>query len=89
MDRPVDVKTGPAMRAELEKSSRITVISAHGYLGGERFGFCGADRESTLLMADEIEEIGANSMLLIDASAPPAGRVDQELCAAQKPDRGA
>jgi len=71
VDRPVGVKTSHAMKAELEKSSRITVISAHGYLGDDGFGFCGANPASTLLKAGDIEGIGANSMLLIDACRTP------------------
>lgn len=69
--RPGDVDTGDAMRAELEKPSRITVISAHGYLGDDGLGFCGANPASTLLKANDIEYIGANSMLLIDACRTP------------------
>lgn len=69
--RPGDVNTGKAMRAELEKSSRITVISAHGYLGDYGLGFCGSNHARTLLKANDIEYIGAKSMLLIDACRTP------------------
>ena len=71
VDRPVELTTGGKMRAELEKPSRITVISAHGYWGHDGFGFCGKDENTTLLLADKIENIGAQSMLLIDACRTP------------------
>ena len=69
VDRPIGLKTGDAMRAELEKRSLITVVSAHAFPddGG---GFCGEDNDGTSdLPAKTIKSksIGATSMLLIDA----------------------
>ncbi len=68
VDRPDDVSTADAMRAQLQQPSLVTVVSAHaGYFcGGRRLGLCGKDNQPVLL-ADSIGRLGAASMVLIDA----------------------
>ena len=71
VDRPEDLNADDAMRAELERPSSITVVSAHaGYFGG-KLGFCGETIESELTL-EKIGTLGATSMLLIDACYGPA-----------------
>ena len=42
VDRPESLGTGDAMKAELERPSLVTVLSAHAYYCDGRFvGFCG------------------------------------------------
>jgi hypothetical protein len=69
--RPEDISTGDAMRAELERTSPVTLISAHaGYPEG-RLAFCGAG-DDPVLHLDSIRTLGATSMLIIDTCYAPA-----------------
>jgi hypothetical protein len=70
-DRPENLNTGNAMRAELERPSLITVVSAHTGYFDRRPGFCGEDDEPVLTL-DSAATPGATSMLLIDACCGPA-----------------
>jgi len=72
VDRPENLGTGDAMKAELERPSLVTVLSAHAYFCDERFaGFCGEGDHSPVLLAGSIATFGAASMLLIDACEVP------------------
>jgi hypothetical protein len=72
-DRPEDLNTGDAMRAELERPSLITVVSAHAGSFDGPLGFCGeGEDDDSVLTLDSIRTIGATSMLLIDACHGPA-----------------
>jgi hypothetical protein len=66
--RPADLDTDDAMRTELEQPSLVTVVSAHaGYFcDGRRLGLCGKGSRPVLL-ADSVGELGAVSVMLIDA----------------------
>lgn len=68
-DRPEKLDTGDAMKAELERSSLVTVLSAHAYFDEhDRYiGFCGDGDQAPVLLASSIGTLGAASMLLIDA----------------------
>ena len=65
--RPAGLDTAEAMRAELERPSLVTVISAHaGYFDGRHLGVCGTANWPVLL-TDAVGRLGAASMVLIDA----------------------
>jgi hypothetical protein len=68
-DRPEKLDTGDAMKAELERPSLVTVLSAHAYFDDhDRFlGFCGDGDQPPVLLTNSIGTLGAASMLLIDA----------------------
>jgi hypothetical protein len=68
-DRPVKLDTGEAMKAELERPSLVTVLSAHAFFDEhDRFiGFCGEGSRRPVLLTNSIGTLGAESMLLIDA----------------------
>jgi hypothetical protein len=72
VDRPESLGTGDAMKAELERPSLVTVLSAHAYFCDGRFvGFCGEGDQPPVLLAGSIGTFGAASMLLIDACEVP------------------
>jgi hypothetical protein len=68
-DRPEKLDIGEAMKAELERPSLVTVLSAHAYFDDhDRFlGFCGDGDQPPVLLTNSIGTLGAASMLLIDA----------------------
>jgi hypothetical protein len=77
VDRPESLDTGDAMRAELERPSPVTVVSAHAYFCNGRFlGFCGEGDQPPVLLAGSIGTLGAASMLLIDACDAPVVAAD-------------
>ena len=72
VDRPESLGSGDAMKAELERPSLVTVLSAHAYFCNGRFvGFCGEGDQPSVLLAGSIATFGAASMLLIDACEVP------------------
>lgn len=68
-DRPEKLDTGDAMKAELERPSLVTVLSAHAYFDDHDhfLGFCGDGDQPPVLLTNSIGTLGAASMLLIDA----------------------
>jgi hypothetical protein len=67
-DRPEKLD-GDAMKAELERPSLVTVLSAHAYFDDhDRFlGFCGEGERPPVLLTNSLGTLGAANLLLIDA----------------------
>ena len=68
------------MKAELERPSLVTVLSAHAYFDDhDRFlGFCGDGDQPPVLLTNSIGTLGAASMLLIDACCAAIVAADLE-----------